>query len=176
MKKLLFLIAVILIGFSCKKKVEVIQVQTKIDPNATILIRPALQNQTRSIVTDLSNREIVENAMNIVWQSHWFGDVFWDDVKFIARGFAPQHKDIEKEQLRMWATDVIDVDGNYRKTFTYGFSLFIIGSENDTLAYIPDEIINAARIKIEEAFNNENYDEVYDLFNTAFTFLPIESE
>ena len=50
----------------------------------------------------------------------------------------------------------------------------ITDNNNDTIAYIPDAVINTARPLIESAFADENYNEVYRLFNEAFTFIPIE--
>lgn len=170
MKNFIYSLIVIFALASCEKETE--KVKTfKPDPNATILIRGI---SSRATIEDLTNLEIVENANGIVWQSNWAGNTLWDDIKDIGRSFIPEHKDIENQILKMWATDVIDQQGDYYKDFTYGFNVFIIDTNNDTIAFVPDEVISSARIKIEEAYNEGDYEKVYDLFNTAFTFLPIE--
>ena len=43
----------------------------------------------------------------------------------------------------------------------------------DTIAYLPTSVMREAQIKIEKAFNDSNYTEVYRLFNEAFRFKPI---
>jgi len=91
----------------------------------------------------------------------------------IARGFNDQQKDFELPALKMLGIDVISADGNYYRDLTYAFDVFIVNTDRDTIAYVPNEVINDARIAIEAAFADDNYTEVYDLFNTAFTFLPI---
>ena len=174
MKKILFSLIVLLALVSCEKEAE--DTKFTIDPNATILIRPAKTAGTRAVISDLTNLEIVENANGILWQSNWFGNTLWNDVKNIGRSFIPEHKDVENQILKMWATDVIDQQGDYYKDFTYGFNVFIIDGNNDTIAYVPDEVISSARIEIEKAYDEGDYEKVYDLFNTAFTFLPIESK
>ena len=59
----------------------------KLNPNAMILIKPAKGVQLRSTVSGLTALEVVEQTLNIKWQSHWFANTYWDDVKDI-RGFS----------------------------------------------------------------------------------------
>lgn len=42
----------------------------------------------------------------------------------------------------------------------------------DTVAYIPNNVILLAREKIVEAYNNNNYERVYELFDSAYIFVP----
>lgn len=46
----------------------------------------------------------------------------------------------------------------------------------DTIAYLPTSVMREAQIKIEKAFNDSNYTEVYRLFNEAFRFKPITAK
>jgi hypothetical protein len=181
MKKILFLLIVSLAFASCDKK-DVPDVKGKLDPNAMITIRPAKGVQLRSSVTGLTALQVVQQALNIKWQSHWFNNTYWDDVKSIGRSFRSDQKDFDTPALKMLGIDIIayDYDGGNNlydylyKDFIYGFNVVITDANNDTIAYVPDAIINTARPLIESAYNNKDYDEVYRLFNEAFTFKPIE--
>lgn len=172
MKKILFLLVGLLL-ISCNPE-DVPETKGKLDPNAMIVIKPAKGVQLRSTVTGLTALEVVENAVNIKWQSNWFDNRYWEDAKDISRTFIEEHKDYEKPALLMWGTDIITQEGDFYKDFIYGYNVVITDNNNDTIAYIPDAVINTARPLIESAFENEDYDEVYRLFNEAFTFLPIE--
>lgn len=173
MKKILFLLIASLAFASCDKK-DLPEPKGQLDPNAMITIRPAKGVQLRSTVTGLTALEVVEQAVNIKWQSNWFDNRYWEDAKDISRTFIEEHKDYEKPALLMWGTDIITQEGDFYKDFIYGYNVMITDNNNDTIAYIPDAVINTARPLIESAFADENYNEVYRLFNEAFTFIPIE--
>lgn len=83
-------------------------------------------------------------------------------------------KDYSIPALKMSGTDIITVDGDYHKTFTHAFSVYIINENGDSIAYVPDDVVYSARLLIEEALKDENYTEMYSIFNGAFTFLPIK--
>lgn len=180
MKKILFLL-VVLAFVGCDKK-DLPEPKGELDPNAMITIRPAKGVQLRSAIVNLTALDIVQNALAIKWQSHWFNNTYWDDVRVIGRGFRHDQKDFDTPALKMLGIDVIayDYDENNNiydflyKDFIYGFNVVITDANNDTIAYVSDAIINTARPLIEAAYADENYDEVYRLFNEAFTFQPIE--
>lgn len=46
----------------------------------------------------------------------------------------------------------------------------------DTIAYLPAAVMREAQVKIEKAFSDSNYTEVYKLFNEAFRFKPITAK
>lgn len=173
MKKILFLLLITIALVSCDKKDPVID-KGKLDPNAMIVLKPAKGVQLKSTVSGLTALEIVQQAVNIKWQSHYFGNVYYDDAKDIARTFIEDHKDYDNQLLKMWGVDVISMEGEYYRDFTYGFNVVITDTNNDTIAYVPNSVINSARPLIEAAYEDENYNEVYRLFNEAFTFLPLE--
>ena len=173
MKKILFLLLTVALFVNCDPK-DVPEPKGQLDPNAMITIRPAKGVQLRSTVTGLTALEVVEQAVNIKWQSNWFDNRYWEDAKDISRTFIEEHKDYEKPALLMWGTDIITQEGDFYKDFIYGYNVVITDNNNDTIAYIPDAVINTARPLIESAFADENYNEVYRLFNEAFTFIPIE--
>lgn len=172
MKKIILFLTVLFIAFSCEKdKIEIDK--GKLDPNATILIRAGKGVKTRALINDLTAQQIVEDALLITWQSHYADNKYEEVAKFISRGFNEQQKDFEIPALKMLGIDVISAEGDYYRDLTYAFDVFIVNTDRDTIAYIPNQVINDARIAIESAFADENYTEVYELFNTAFTFLPI---
>ena len=51
----------------------------------------------------------------------------------------------------------------------------LIGKQGvkDTIAYIPNSVMREAQGRIEKAYNEGNYTEVYKLFNETFRFRPI---
>lgn len=174
MKKILFLLIVSLAFASCDKK-DLPEPKGELNPNAMITIRPAKGVQLRSASVGLTALEIVQQAFNIKWQSNWVYETYrTDEALKVARGFPSEFKDLSSPALKMRGIDVISEDGDYQRIFTHGFSIYITDVNNDTIAYVPDSVIENARPLIEAAFAEENYDEVYRLFNEAFTFLPIE--
>lgn len=82
-------------------------------------------------------------------------------------------KDFDTPALLMLGIDVINAQGKYIRDFTHSKNVVITNIDGDTIAYVPDDVINSARLLIEAAYNDENYTEVYRLFNEAFIFLPI---
>lgn len=183
MKKLLFLIlAIALVG--CKgNEPKVKRAIGKLDPNATITIRPAenVKQKTFKVkgkkIYDLTPLEVVQQATSIQYQSHYFGNEYHEELKDIARGFREDMKDFETPALKMLGVDVIDYTGAYFRDLTYSKNVYIIKSLDghliDTLARIPDEVINNVRPLIEAAYNDSNFTEVYRLFDEAFTFEPL---
>lgn len=172
MKKfILFLFAFGIILSACEP--DEVANKGKLDPNAMIVIKPAKGVQLRSTVSGLTALEVVEQALAIKFQSHYFGNVYNEDVKDIARSFRETDKDYDTPALLMPGIDVITVEGDYYRDFTHAFNVFITDNQGDTIAYVPDAVINSARPLIEAAYENENYTEVYRLFDEAFTFLPI---
>ena len=172
MKKIVLLLMTAVALLSCEDKVKDVE-KPKWDPTAQILIRPA--PKSRAFVPGLTDLEIVTNALNIKWQSHYGGNKYYEVPKEIGRSFPEDAaKDYSIPALKMLAIDVITDEGEYYKDLTYGFNVYITDHNGDTIAYVPDGVISAARVEIENAFNEEDYERVYSLFNTAFTFLPVE--
>lgn len=171
MKKILFLLVGLLL-ISCDPE-NAPEPKGKLDPNAMIVIKPAKGVQLRSTVTGLTALEVVERAHAITYQSHYTSNVYNDNPIITGRSFRSEDKDYEIPALLMAGIDVINIEGNYYKDFTNAFSVFITDINQDTIAYVPDAVINSARPLIEQAYSDEDYTEVYRLFNEAFTFLPI---
>lgn len=177
MKKFIYFIMLILIVVSCKKETP----KKIFDPDAMIVLRGqnslAKSPAQRAMVSGLTDLEIVKNGVNIKWKSHWAGNDYYEEPKEIARGFGDHQKDFEKPALLMFGADIVAYDGvgNYfYKDFIYGYDVYITDNNNDTIAYVPNKVIEDARKPIEEAWNRGDYDAVYKMFNEAFTFLPMQ--
>lgn len=171
MKQVILFLSVFSLLFAGCEKDPVID-KGKLDPNAMITIRPAAS--TRATISGLTGLEVVEEANLIKYQSHYFSNQYNDVPKIIERAFNEHQKDFNIPALLMLGTDVIDYQGDYYRDFTNGFNMFITDVNDDTIAYIPDHVINTARPLIEQAYADENFAEVYRLFDEAFTFIPIE--
>lgn len=171
MKKLLFILSV-LCFFACTEEKE--PQLFKLDPNAKIVLQPAktVSAQSRVIRKGYNGLQVVEEAVNIKWTSYWFDNRHYDTPKIIARTFIESLKDYNKPALLMWGTDIITQEGEFLKDFIYGYNVVITDNHNDTIACVPDSVINNARPLIENAYNNNDYETVYRLFNEAFTFYP----
>lgn len=174
MKKILFLLIVSLAFASCDKK-DLPEPKCKLNPDAMITIRPANGVQLRSTIVGLTALEVVQQATSMKLQMRYFDDLDNGQYKIAGRGFNEETmKDFNIPALKMLGIDVINANGEYIRDLTTAKSVFITDINGDTLAYVPDEVIKAARPLIEAAYADENYTEVYRLFDEAFTFLPIE--
>lgn len=172
MKKILFLLVGLLL-ISCNPE-DVPEPKGKLDPNAMIVIKPAKGVQLRSTVTGLTALEVVERATSMKLQMRYFDDLDNGQYKIAGRGFNEETmKDFNIPALKMLGIDVINAQGEYIRDLTTAKSVYITDINGDTLAYVPDDVINNARPLIEAAYAEENYTEVYRLFDEAFTFLPI---
>src|SRR5690554_1787130 len=114
-KSILFLLLTLLI-FSCKKDEIPDTSKGKLDPNAMILIRPAVQ--TKSFIPGLSGIEVVEQALNIKWQTHYTSNTYNEEVVNVGRSFTEQQKDYDIPALLMFGIDVITQEGDYLKDLT----------------------------------------------------------
>jgi len=176
MKKFILFLLTALIFVGCDpKQDEIIETpKGKFNPEAMITIRPAKGVALRSQVNDLTALQIVKETVNIKFQSQWFSNIYTEDAKILARGFNDQQRDESIPALKMFGTDIIAQDGSFMKEFIYGTNVCFTNNSNDTIAYIPQSVIDSARILIEAAFADSNYVEVYRLFNESFTFQPIK--
>lgn len=176
MKKILFLLLAASLAFAgCDPKDVPEPDKGKLDPNAMITIRPAKGVKLRSTVPGLTALEVVQNAVAIKLQTRFFDDMDVGEYRNASRGFNEETmKDFNIPALKMLGIDVINAQGDYIRDFTRSKEVFITDINGDTLAYVPNDVINTARTLIESAYADKNYTEVYRLFNEAFTFFPIE--
>lgn len=173
MKKIISLLFIFGMLLSCGPKEETDSFRP--NPDARILLRPASGVQLRSVDTiHYTALEIVEKTMNLLFKTHYFDNKYSIEEVPAGRGFSDMQRDFTIPALKMFATDIITMDGIYQREFIYGYDFILTTHDNvDTVAYIPNSVITEARNNIETALQIENYDEVYRLFNEAFTFIPI---
>ena len=167
MKRLLFLLLLAATMAACKDDPE----PFKLDPDAMILLRG--ENTTKSLIPGFTPLEVVQNGVNIKIQSHYAGNIYYEDIQQISYTFSDAQKDFNIPALKMWGTSIISQEGEYYKDFTHGFNVYITDNNNDTIAHVPQEVIVNAKLLIEAAFEAEDYEEVYRIFNEAFTFQPL---
>lgn len=176
MKKLLFCLMATLLFVACDPN-EPSTNKGKLDPNAKIMLRgvtnPASNGPQKAKITGLTPLEVVQKALTIRWTSHWAGNVYTETPFTIGRTFADTDYDYETPALLMNGRDIITEDGDMYKDFIYGYDVYITGLNRDTIACVPDSVINKARPLIEAAYNDSNYTECYRLFNEVFTFIPL---
>lgn len=120
----------------------------------------------------LTPREIVEQAWAIV-----------NDYKDMqpVRGFADAQRDFVNERLLMWGTDIINSRLEYAPQFIEGKNTVLTRNHTpfgeqwdiDTIAYIPNRVLEAAQAIIKPAFERGDYETCYEAFDKAFTFIPI---
>lgn len=164
MKRLFFIFFIFILA-SCEKEDN----KGKLNPNALISIRPAA-----NVKSYLSAKEIVKKTWDMS---------FYPKYATLpgSRGFSPNQRDTVNVRLLMWGTDIIDQFGKYTGEFIEGKDFVLRIDVNltarppvyDTIAYIPNSVITEARTKIQTAFADSNFVEVYRLFDVAFTFTPI---
>lgn len=203
MKKSLILVALVLVTIvSCTSNDEPKKV-FKVDPTAMINIRiskNAVKSLTgKSVISDqhLSALEIVKQTANLnFYNIAVFGN------QQVGRGFSMPQRDTITPMLKMWGTDIISDKGELVNEFLEGNDVvlerlfFVINKDTllynpiknwplehyatkvirDTVAYIPNSVMNNARTQIKAAFSNNDHQEVYRLFNEAFTFIPINGK
>lgn len=100
-----------------------------------------------------------------------------------TRGFDTLQRDTVIPCLKMWATDIIDMDGNLHPDFIESYNCLLeiwetpsAFSRKDTIGYIPNSVLRAAEAAIKAAYAANDDEEVYRLFNEAFTFRPVTGE
>lgn len=175
MKKLtIILIIALFAAVSCTKEPS----KGQLDPNAMISLKPDL-SATQSVQTKaiwhLSNKEIVKQAWNLSFYNEEVA------TTNLARGFSQAQRDTINVRLLMWGTDIISQFGLYVTEFINGRDFVIRRNlapinQNpiwDTIAYIPQSIIVAARSQIKAAYDAGDYTTVYALFDNAFKFRQI---
>lgn len=168
MKTITIATALVLMLAGCSKEPT-----QQLDPNAMISIRADLTATSLTKAGHLSNLEIIRQAYDMNWHN--------DQVSGtqITRGIIDAHRDEANLRLLMWGTDIIDQNGSYVIDFIEGRDFVIRRRLNnptewppvfDTVAYIPQSVIVAARNHIRTAYDQGDYRTVYDLFDNAFTF------
>ena len=178
MRNLLYLLLVALLFTACDKD-ETKPNKGKLDPDAMILVRPDESMLLKSTINGLTPEEIVEQAYLLRISTHWHDRIShyeWDDSykTYGERGIPDLYKDYDNNIIKMWGTDIIRQFGQLDSFFLHAFDVYITNEAEDTIAQITNEVLRTAAPLIEEAYFEEDWDEVYRLFNEAYTYVGIE--
>lgn len=153
-----------------------------LNPNATISIRPAKGVKLKAeaeMPGHLSALEIVKQTSGMRYQNRYQSD----ELKTRARGFSEGQKDLNPDapRLKMWGTDIISAEGELESYFIDAQDVVLERildehtpqSRLDTIAYIPNSTLRKAAQEIREAYAKSDFQQVYKLFDEAYTFIPI---
>lgn len=106
-----------------------------------------------------------------------------EDKTYGTRGFSEAQRDRVNNRLKMWASDVLlERDGTVQleTVFLTARDVTLMQGINDhrtdTIAYIPNAVIEKAYKEIKEAFDRKDYKRIYELFETAYTAIPTTGE
>ncbi|HHU96823.1 MAG: hypothetical protein QM237_10955 [Bacteroidota bacterium] len=172
MKRILFLLMTIALAFvGCEKS------DGKLDPNATLSIRPAAGVKLRSTNPEhLTALEIVQQTTTMVFIPPTTNQPAY-------RGFSEAQRDLNPDdpRLKMWGGDIITAEGMLVEDFIRAKNVvltidyrIIDGSDRiDTIAYIPNKTLQDAYVIIKPAFDSGDYEAVYQVFDNAYRFIPI---
>ena len=177
MKKTILMLAVLMgVLAGCKKDKDY-----EFKSGEFVYLNGVEQPKFKSTTTQYSLSDIVNDADIQMWYT-WNGDSFGDGSfdygdKDWNRGFGEEMRDRENNRLLMRAEDVLTVpDGRLLYDFIGGKNFHLVMSNGDTCGYIPNSVIASARAQIEALYAQERYDEIYELFHTAFTFYTCTGE
>ncbi len=148
------------------------------NPNATVLIKPDksafLQTKSSENSKHLSALEIVKQGDYIEFMTTYFDNKPVKEPFSTNRGFSDEQKDYTIPALKMWGTDIIDQEGVFVKDFIYAYDMVVCNAQTeDTIAYIPNKVLQDVRKPLEKAYAEKRYEDVYKMFDEAFTFRPI---
>ncbi len=186
---LLLLTATLLIFGSCKDDKQKIW-----DPNAMVLIKPdksAFAPKSKMIDDNtpqhLSALEIVKQGTSLHY-INWYdgnGTNKLEQGERATYGFADVQKDFNIPALKMWGVHIINQDGRFIKNFIYAEDVVVCKDTTikidsyhririiDTIAYVPNSVLINAQQPIETAYDEGRYEDVYKMFDEAYTFRPI---
>lgn len=176
MKKVVFFLLLIVAFVACTDKEPIF----RLDPMAKVYVKPSPDAQkayfvAKSTCIRLSPLEVVKQAQYLVGYNRLIGEsrITWTWVGKDTISAIPA--------LLRWGTDIIhdkDGFGNYglQTEFIYAYDLIIASGKFpkfDTIAYIPNANMAAAREQIKKVFSERDTEAVYRVFRDAFKFTPI---
>lgn len=175
------LIAILLAASSCDDKNDK---NKRLDPDAMISLRMAKNVQNAPQTTESrANEDGHLSALEIVKQvreMYFTNRRNYPSSDEMARGFADAQRDFANERLLMWGTDIIDQQGELTPEFIQAENVVLVRNDladfrfkGDTIAYISNATLRAAETVIYAAYAQGDYEQVYKLFDQAYTFIPI---
>lgn len=161
MKKTILMLALVGVALAaCEKKNEPYQFKG----TEQIYLNGVEQPKFKSTTTQHSLYEIVRAPklyLNVRLEGHTA-----DGYK----SFGAEQRDTINNRLIMVSTDILTEEGELIYDFISATNIFLYYYKGDTVGYIPQSVIDNARVQIEALYAQERFDEIYELFHTAFTF------
>jgi hypothetical protein len=172
MKKIVILLALIALVSCEKKPADVVKYD--------VMIRGKESLSMTKGPAHLSPVEISKQATYIVWKEKAFG---WASVKLYI---LPELRDTVNGIIKRNSWDILD-PSNFAldSAFITGKDMVLERYYNgwtlqnginwahiDTIGYIPNSVLKNAYDLIIPAFKNQQWQEIYDIFNEKFVFLP----
>ena len=119
----------------------------------------------------LTPREVVEQACNFVFTDKE-GD---DDARF---SIMDNMKDLDNARIKLWGQQIIREDGSLNDAFMLCRNIYVEPNRIDeaggrVIAYIPNKVMEEAWEKIQKAYKEGRYDDVYRIFQDAYQATPI---
>ena len=119
----------------------------------------------------LTPREVVEQAGNFVFTDKE-GD---DDARF---SIMDNMKDLDNARIKLWGQQIIGEDGSLIDDFMLCRNIYVEPNRFDVaggkiIAYIPNKVMEEAWEKIQKAYKEGRYDDVYRIFQDAYQATPI---
>ena len=179
MKKITAILAVLCLAAlpSCKQTDN----PGKLAPDAKLYIN--VVDNTMKAVDDsptpegeqrlLTPREVVEQAGNFVFtEDEGKGD---DDVRY---SIMDNMKDLDNARIKLWGQQIIREDGSLNEYFMSARNIYVEPERFDVaggkiIAYIPNKVMEEAWEKIQVAYKEGRYDDVYRIFQDAYQATPI---
>ena len=121
----------------------------------------------------LTPREVVEQAGNFVFtEDEGKGD---DDVRY---SIMDNMKDLDNARIKLWGQQIIREDGSLNEYFMSARNIYVEPNRFDVaggkiIAYIPNKVMEEAWEKIQKAYKEGRYDDVYRIFQNAYQATPI---
>ncbi len=121
----------------------------------------------------LTPREVVEQAGNFVFtEDEGKGD---DDVRY---SIMDNMKDLDNARIKLWGQQIINEDGSLNEYFMSARNIYVEPNRFDVaggkiIAYIPNKVMEEAWKKIQVAYKEGRYDDVYRIFQDAYQATPI---
>ena len=121
----------------------------------------------------LTPREVVEQACNFVFtENEGKGD---DDVRY---SIMDNMKDLDNARIKLWGQQIINEDGSLNEYFMSARNIYVEPNRIDEaggkiIAYIPNKVMEEAWKKIQVAYKEGRYDDVYRIFQDAYQATPI---
>jgi hypothetical protein len=180
MKKALILLAIIFAIVSCSKDEK--PSRFRLDSSAMIYIKPNQNSNSKKLSFSgkyssehLSNLEIVKLGTTM----RFYNDSLSNNE--CVGGFAGKDTISAVPAFLRYGTDIINENGFGKPylvpDFIYAYDIVIeifkSNTDHDTIAYIPNAVIENARLNIKAALAAKDTASVYTIFNSAFTFIPI---